>query len=193
MTHLIFEPRIWILIAGGLAWLFKAAQKTPPSGSARPPAGPDAAADERTRRVQEEVRRKIADRQAGRRAPVAAPASYRGPIASPVEAPRPTAVRPSWIDRHADPAPIQIEEPSPAADAEDAAALARQQKLADQLNALNVAARAAQTRQSAAITASVLPSASAAAEGWLAELRQPQGVRRAILLREILGPPIGLR
>ena len=28
---------------------------------------------------------------------------------------------------------------------------------------------------------------------WLAELREPAGVRRAILLREILGPPVGLR
>jgi len=29
--------------------------------------------------------------------------------------------------------------------------------------------------------------------GWIADLRDPQGLRRAFVLREVLGPPVGLR
>jgi len=196
MNHLVFEPRIWLLVFGGIAWLLKAVQGTKSARSSRPAAPSDTEADaqSRTRRVQEEVRRKIAERQAGRRPAAIPPASYTGPVASPVVAPRPVADRPSWMDRGRDSAPIQIEEPPTEVSAEETAALVRQQKLADQLNALNEADRAAQARQSAAITAGVTPApVNTPAEGWLAELREPPGVRRAILVREILGPPVCFR
>jgi hypothetical protein len=32
-----------------------------------------------------------------------------------------------------------------------------------------------------------------AARAWMADLREPQSARRAIVLREILGTPVGLR
>jgi len=34
---------------------------------------------------------------------------------------------------------------------------------------------------------------SAPAESWLSALRDPGGIRRAVVLREILGAPVGLR
>ena len=63
------------------------------------------------------------------------------------------------------------------------------------------AARAAAVQQAAAISsATALPIGGPAGQSaqlpispWLAELRDPSGVRRAILLREILGPPISLK
>jgi hypothetical protein len=187
------EHNIWVVVFAGILWLVQTLKK---KGAQPRAAEPDADEAERTRRVQAEVQRKIAERRAGRAAPPVAPARYEGPLPSPVAAPRPVA-QPSWRERPARQVPIQIDEPAPAAEeaeeAEEAAALARQQRLAEQLRALNEANRAAQTRQSAAITASVAPAADLPAGGWLAELRQPQGVRRAVLLREILGPPVCFR
>jgi hypothetical protein len=33
----------------------------------------------------------------------------------------------------------------------------------------------------------------APAHRWLPDLRSPQGLRRAMVLREVLGPPVGLK
>ncbi len=183
------EHNLWVVVVAGILWLLQALKK-----KTAQPRGADPGADEaeRTRRVQAQVQRKIAERRAGRAPAPAAPARYDGPLPSPVAAPRPVygGVR---REREFEPPTIVLEESPPAEPAAETAALARQQQLAEQLRALNEASRAAQTRQSAAIAASVAPAAETPAEGWLAELRQPQGVRRAILLREILGPPVCFR
>jgi hypothetical protein len=184
------EHNIWVVVFAGVLWLVQALKK-----KTAQPRGTEPGADEaeRTRRVQAEVQRKIAERRAGRAPAPAAPARYDGPLPSPVAAPRPVYGGLSRREREFEPPTIVIEESPPAEAAAETAALARQQQLAEQLRALNEANRAAQTRQSAAITASVAPAAETPADGWLAELRQPQGVRRAILLREILGPPVCFR
>jgi hypothetical protein len=102
-------------------------------GPAAPAAGQaDAMEEERTRRVQEEIRRKIAQRNAGpEEAPVLAEATPPPPP--------PVPARPAPA-----PAPAAVRAVEPAGD-------------------------------------------------WLAELRGTQGARRAMVLREILGPPVGLR
>jgi hypothetical protein len=65
----------------------------------------------------------------------------------------------------------------------------RQRKLLEQIRALDAG------RTAAPVAPVSGPSATAAspASDWLAELREPANARRAIVWREILGPPVGLR
>jgi len=149
--------------------------------SALPP-GEDA---ERTRRVREEVQRKIVER---RREAAARPGSW---AESPSATPRPA-------ERSQPPLapPVAASRPAPPADEEDVAeaALQRQQKLAEQVRAMEAARTAAQVRTSA-LAAFAPPGASPGSPpiDWLPELRDPRSVRRAVILREILGPPVALR
>jgi hypothetical protein len=116
-------------------------------GEGRPAGRPDPLEEERTRRVQEEIRRKIADRNAWEEARRAEPPQPGE--AAPVEAepePEPAAEAPRPV-----PAPqVPPERWDP-------------------------------------------PPAAAPPRDWLGDLRETQGARRAIILREILGPPVGLR
>src|SRR5882724_6976194 len=82
-------------VGGAIAyWLTQrkavaAAREQQRQREATPPAPMEDA--ERTRRIQEEIRRKIAGRRAGTPPPVQAPATTTRPLASPVLAPRPVA------------------------------------------------------------------------------------------------------
>jgi hypothetical protein len=80
-----------------------------------------------------------------------------------------------------------------------AAVLERQRKLADEMRALE-AARAAEQQRAAQIYATVTAAPSVAAsrqpqvrDDPQAQLRDPRELRRAFVLREILGSPVGLR
>jgi hypothetical protein len=80
----------------------------------------------------------------------------------------------------------------------DTAAAERQQKLAEQIRALDEARVATERRAGQVVgqrenaTASS-SAASASHAGWLGDLRDPQALRRAFVLREVLGPPLALR
>ena len=112
--------------------------------------------EERTRRVREDILRRIAERRAAAAAPQAAGARAERPTPrQPVvfKAPAPAAAT-------APPAPLPAFELPAAPPAGPLAGVAS------------------------------VPTAGAL---WLEELRSRDSVRRAILVREILGPPIGLR
>jgi hypothetical protein len=164
--HLLFQnPAILLILIAVASRLFSrraAAARRNAEGAA-----PPAQEDERTRRVREEVARKIAER---RRAAEPAAMQRPGP-----EAPR------AWR-----PEPPVQEEPS---DIDEV--LAEQRKLADEIRALD----SAKPRPLAVSAATPAPAptgqAVQAPAGWLRDL-DPQGVRRAIVLREVLGPPRGL-
>ena len=143
----------------------------------RTPADYDPALAERTRRIQEEIRRKIAER--------------RGTIAAPEAAP---------VGRRMEPPVIFVEERAereftPA----DTAVLERQQQLANQMRALEQA-RVTEQRRANQVTAT-LKTESESERGLLvgtrgdllADLRDPASLRRAFVLREVLGAPVGLR
>jgi hypothetical protein len=144
-----------------------------------PPATPgsfDAEVAERTRRIQEEIRRKIAER--------------RGTV--PIE------TRP--VGPGMEPPEIIAEPPvEPAYAATTAAVLERQQQLANQMRALELARVAEQRR--AVHAAATLKTAAESETGMLAasrndllaDLREPASLRRAFVLREVLGAPVGLR
>jgi hypothetical protein len=166
--------------------IIRAALKMAKSLEGRDKTRPESAANydpaeaERTRRVREEIRRKIADRRAEGRAEEAS---------APFEIP--PQIDPVYVEEPVQPAqPAQFETTE--------AVLERQEQLADQLHALEVA-RLMNQRKAAEVTAlAETQGASAAAAvamraAILADLRTPSASRRAILLREILGTPVGLR
>jgi hypothetical protein len=118
--------------------------------------------------------------------------------APPVIAPRPTAreIAPSLRDRleakleqarareeaAARRRSLALQEQTRKFESDEAAAL----KLENEAHHRQVlAGRAAES--AAAVTAANVRSA------WLTQLRQPQQMRQAIVLREILGPPVGLQ
>lgn len=137
---------------------------------------------ERTRRIQDEIRRKIAERAGG------------GPVSVPPPAVEPpplfrteTVVPQREVSRPAEPPPFQ---------ATAAAILERQRQLEEQMRELAAARKAAQ-RKAAAVAAQASASAPAASAhrggSLLADLHGAHNLRRAIVLREVLGPPVGLR
>ena len=135
----------------------------------------------RTRRIQEEIRRKIAER---RGLPVARePAPEAVPVGPGMEPPVIFAAA--------------REEPSATAAAH--AVLERQQQLADQMRALEQA-RATEQRRAANVTAAIKIESESerglltgTRGDLLADLRDPASLRRVFVLREVLGTPVGLR
>jgi len=155
------------------------------------PQGMDMDEAERTRRVQEEIRRKIAER--------------RGQPVPPLVAPRPVAQPiPEVIKRRFEPPVVPPPLPSRAAQAAQAARdeeiLEHQRELETQLRVLE--ARRAEHKRQAAEAAAPLSAATAyrtavstkaSGADVLADLRAPGGARRAWILREVLGTPAGLK
>jgi len=83
--------------------------------------------------------------------------------------------------------------------ATDAAVLERQQQIANQIRALETA-RMSERRRATQVTADLQTESesergmlTASRGGLLADLREPASLRRAFVLREVLGPPLGLR
>ncbi len=151
------------------------------------PEADDPGAAERTRRIQEEIRRRILERQRG-----APPESFE-PIfvEEPEEEPPPVAIPP--------PMPVQRRAPQPnayALDSEQEAALARQSRMLEQLEDLRRARATAPTGRSATATPyrKVRParSESSLRAALRRDLSGPDGLRRAVLLREILGEAPGM-
>ncbi len=175
--------------------------RVPPRPDARsltptaPRDGVDPEQAERVRRIQEEIRRKIAERR-GQTAPSAPP---------PMPAPVFEREQPAFREERPAPPPLpSAREVVTAYD--DEAALERQRRMADQLAELEArrreARRAAQalaetggptvTVRSMAREAAAGP-APIGARGLAKELRDPKALRRAMVLREVLDAPVALR
>ncbi len=164
---IVFAVAVWLLNRIG------AARRA--AGSQNPARQAGSADDEaeRTRRVQEEVRRRIAERRG------AAKPEMPPPLSQPFEPAR------------------MAEEPAPPEEAEtddtEEQVLKRQREIERDLRALEDARAAALAGARAAQRASVVQTQAAVPNPWLGELKNPAGLRRAVVLREILGPPISLR
>jgi hypothetical protein len=181
LERLLSQPQLLVVIFAGVVWLLKflgraKAAATQASNAPRParPQESDAAEaaarramedEERAQRVREDIQRRIAERQARAEGGLR-PASVRPERVSP-----PPLV-PARMFREAEPVIPSAAFPP------------------------------VETRAPAMVPGR--PPAAAAAVGagplgpppgvlWLDELRSPETARRAILLREILGPPIALR
>lgn len=153
--------------------------------------GVDPEQAERVRRIQEEIRRKIAER--------------RGELVPP---PIEREEVPVFVEREfvaPTPAPVRVptvsaQERERAFAHDDSAALERQRKLAEQMEELE--ARRRETRRLAATTFPTARQTAAASRETVAagarrpvaaELRDPRALRRAMVLREVLDAPVALR
>lgn len=150
--------------------------------SLREPAAP-VQHDDNTRRVQEEIRRLIAERNRGENRPVL-PSTPAPATPPPLRRSEPEL------------APYAAEARRAETEREAAAVLERQRGLADQFAALQ-ARRAAASREAKDVwAASPEPAArktGAEDVSLLRELRNVRSLRKAIVLREVLGTPVGLR
>ena len=168
--------------------------------------------DENTRRIQEEIRRKIAERQSGGPVapvrPAGQPAAMPSPVArevatAPTPPPVPMPVGPAVARRREiEGSPYAMEETRRAAeDREAAAVLASQRELAEQLAVLKQrraetgrTARALREGQEAALATAAAGQARTGDDtSLLSDLRNARSLRKAIVLREVLGTPVGLR
>jgi hypothetical protein len=148
---------------------------------------------DRTRRIQEEIRRKIAERRGAQEhvPPLVAPRPIAQPIPEVIQRRFETAEAPPPLPRKL----------SAGAQADrDEEVLKRQRELEAQMRVLEVR-RAEHKRQaleaaapfSAAAAYQVSATAKASGSELLADLRSPGGARRAWILREVLGTPVGLK
>jgi anion-transporting ArsA/GET3 family ATPase len=182
-----------LIVAVGAAiayWLNQRRKAKEEEAAARniAPAKPNAAVNdeaERIRRTQEEIRRKILERVGSVTRPVPTPPPLKA-------APQPTPKR--------EQTKVEIYVESQAEEerlvAVDQAMLERQQQLAAKLRELKEQRREHDRPSEvfAEKTALAMAASGTAVRGsLLADLRDPTAVRRAIVLREVLGAPVGLR
>jgi hypothetical protein len=171
---------------------------------------------ERTRRVQEEVRRKIAERRAGG-APAQSPIRSLREPPPPVVAPRPIAQHPlspsrggGWAEMLKPYYEAPNPKPQKADEDELGAVLARQRDLEERMRQLQSSSAAVsrsaggsrapagsylgQFSMAEAAEEASIPSVQLGANfAWISQLRDPSTARRAMVLREVLGPPVAFR
>jgi len=194
-----------------LRGLLQARRAAPPPSTSKP----DALEEERrVQDIQAEIRRRIAERRGGsapapapeapvaREAAPAAPPAPESPSADPFE-PMRRMMRDFEEKAREMERKISGEESVPAAPPPPLAPAAasvrseeleRQRVLAEQLAALEAERGAVRRRVEEAAAPAVARGIAARGSGRLAtELRDPGALRRAVLLREVLGTPVGLR
>jgi len=203
MDWLFDNLRVVILVIVIAVWVLKAVAGNKGRGDVRTGSGPateDPAEAERTRQIQEEIRRRILARQRGEVAP-AGPASTPPPL--PVF---PAARREDDEDNDPNYAGEGPHVPMPTAaahrqaDAAQAAILEQQRLLADQLHALRMARAAGGSitpaspiQLSERAAARIATHERSCRRELLRDLQSPTSIRRAILLKEILGAPLALQ
>ncbi len=215
MHWILDNLQLLIFIAGAVAWWLnqrareKAGESADYDADGTPEARPrggfeDPELAERTRKIREEIQRKIAER---RRA--AGAGGY-------TEAPRPAAalLEPPPVTRQSEPPPIirevvvqmqgqtqgqvqsQARQASVMSSRRAAEILQQQAALADQLKQAEEMKAATQRRVAyeERVNRDSATAARAATRGSLLhELHGADSLRRAFILREVLGPPVGLR
>jgi cytoskeletal protein RodZ len=187
INHLFIFVFVAIGVANMLAKAKRAGAQQRPPKPARSSLDPDTT--ERTRRVQEEIRRKIAER-AGR-PPIVSPPPSAGP--PPQNIFQELARQMAEAKRTAE----MSERAQAAAEAQAQQGVEDERKSREQAEARQMAEvqRTLQRQQQAATTVVAYSGTTAvsARDKLLASLREPDSLRRAWLLREILGEPVGLR
>lgn len=178
-----------IAVAGGIAWWLNQ-RKQAQDGSESPPqekSFEDPELAERTRRIREEIQRKIEQRARGypneqptipREEPVAPPPLIREVV---------VARQPEPL--HSRAATSRLEAQRTAEILEQQAALAEQLRQAQEMKAAALRRTQFETEVASKEEAAAVAVRSALGE----DLRNPAALRRAFILREVLGPPLSLR
>jgi hypothetical protein len=194
MKWLLENPWVLIVIAGLVAQVLKALQKGQGAETEAPAKQEyefdDPELAERTRKIREEIRRKIEQRRGGANQPQ--PASPVVITPSP-EATPPVLQLPRVIREVLAPEPVPA--PVPVLASAQAEEMERQNTMLVQLREAEFMRQAAAQRIAfEATTADTRPAELAQTRAALLDdLREPAALRRAFILREVLGPPIALR
>lgn len=181
-----------LAVAGALAWWLT--QRKQPAKDASPPTQEEESFEdpelaERTRRIREEIQRKIEQRARG----------YAHEQPKPVR-PDPAELPPILRDIFQEPEP-ELPPPAVAPPASrlevqrQAEILEQQAAMAEQLRQAKLTKAAAQKREvfEAATADHSAARRTESRSSVLGELRTPEALRRAFILREVLGPPVALR
>jgi hypothetical protein len=201
-------PMEWILdhfqiilgIAAFVAWLLIGKKGRPQQRSGGQRRTDDAGEAERTRQIQEEIRRRILARQRGEAPPVAQPPPVVVFDAEPAQQPW----EKEWQGEGPPPKPKPPPLPVPLTRAYDATeALREQERLLDESRQM---LRSAQARVAGSVPSigdivdlgpKPVGASAKAARARRRELRRdlasPTSLRRVMLLKEILGEPLGLQ
>jgi hypothetical protein len=180
---------LFVIAVAAVAVLQKLKQARSGEAAVGPPAE-DPEQAERTRRIQEEIRRRIMERRGlvpmAQAEPEPEPDEEAPmfPVPPPMlEEVRPVVVPPALQQAMEEPAVEVMSESN------------RQQAIVQQFRDAQAELAAGRDRTSASATfaAAATPGGQRPAIRVMTELRTPDGLRRAVLLREILGPPVGLR
>lgn len=191
------------LLRRAKAFLREAAEESQRRTSARPPANYDPEEDDRVRKIQDEIRRKIAERRVGDQSRGGTPTLAEAPpvlrrTGVPPEAPAGEPMRRIFreVERRSEPIPPSL---PPQRAWADAAQLERQEHLIEQMRVLEesrmLAARRAKEFATSMRTEaeSERGALTVSRTNLLVELRDPRSLRRAFVLREVLSAPVGLR
>lgn len=188
MDWIFDHLQLIIAAAGAIAWWLNK-RRQEPAGEEAPPRHQeetfeDPALAERTRKIREEIQRKIADRARGD--------PTESPVAPGVDPQEPPVVRevvvrsvPSVLR----PSASRLETQRQAEILEEQATLAERLREAELMKAAAIKRahyEAATMDQS--VAARTLSRSTA-----LGDLHDPAALRRAFILREVLGPPVALR
>ncbi|HWZ95622.1 MAG TPA: hypothetical protein VNW30_10545 [Opitutaceae bacterium] len=202
MIWLLNHPLILFVVAVAVANFVQKIKKAGTQQEARRVLDSDSAERERTRRVQEEIRRKIAER-AGR-LPASPPPVSPSPAAGPAAEPPARNIFQELARQMAEAKKMaEMQERARAAseaqvqqrmeDEQKSRERAEAQHLLDVQRTLQgqqrTEAKAVAYRGGADPKTTVVT----ARDKLLADLREPDSLRRAWMLREILGEPVGLR
>ena len=183
MDWVLDHLQVLIFVAIAVTAVMQRMKRAAGGAESRPTAPMDQEEEARTRQIQEEMRRRRLER--GGLPPSDAPARETA------SEPPPFPAAPPLIEEVR---PVRLEPPREAAaeareSARVIAELKRQQELAERVRELDAARRT----QATIAAESARTALASAADRPLPELRSHAGLRRAILLREVLGPPVGLR
>ncbi len=187
MDWLLQHLQLLIAAAGGVAWWLN--QRKQRDDAAQPKPGKEARQDdpdlaERTRRIREKIQRKIEERARGEVASRSARQNPPNPIPS-VMAPQ--------LSR-AEPPPLARVGMTPDEAERSTEMLAKQAAIAEQLRQAVEIKTAALRRLRSEGGISVSEQGSKQVRAALVEdLRDAATIRRAFILREIIGPPVALR
>jgi hypothetical protein len=181
------------IVGGAIAWWLNQRKQQAEDENAPPPRETtfeDPELADRTRRIREEIQRKIEERARGYSEPVHEPATIDYDNPPPVIVRHePTRQAPPVV-----PARASFDRQAAARHAE---ILEQQASLNERLKRAEEMKSAAQRRAAYAITVAAGDEAKRAREksrATLAEdLRNPEALRRAFVMREILGPPVALK
>jgi hypothetical protein len=176
-----------IIIGGVLVQMLQAVMKKKGGGEEAPPPHEEATFDdpelaERTRKIREDIQRRIQQRAKGY-----AEEQPALPSKEPVEAP--PVIREVAVTRATRPATSHVEVQRQAEILEEQAALMEKLQEAKAMKA----AAAKRIEYEAATADHSAAARTAVRDTVVGDLRSPAALRRAFVLREVLGPPVALR